>query len=76
MMGPCFSAFPEADDAVSAINWDENGLVPAIVQDAQTGQFLMLAYMNKEALVRCLSTGDEGVMKMTSASGLSRSSLI
>lgn len=57
-MEPRFSALPEADDVISAVNWDENGLVPAIVQDAQTGRVLMLAYMNKEALVRCLSTGE------------------
>ncbi len=30
--------------------WDERGLVPAIVQDAGTGQVLMLAYMDREAL--------------------------
>ncbi len=38
--------------------WDERGLVPAIVQDARTGQVLMLAYVNQEALERCLSTGE------------------
>jgi phosphoribosyl-AMP cyclohydrolase len=31
-------------------NFDASGLVPAIVQDATTGQVLMLAYMNAEAL--------------------------
>lgn len=30
--------------------FDENGLAPAIVQDANTGQVLMLAWMNAEAL--------------------------
>jgi phosphoribosyl-ATP pyrophosphohydrolase/phosphoribosyl-AMP cyclohydrolase len=40
------------------IKWDERGLVPAIVQDAQTGQVLMLAYMNQEALEKCVSTGE------------------
>ncbi|MDH7485072.1 MAG: bifunctional phosphoribosyl-AMP cyclohydrolase/phosphoribosyl-ATP diphosphatase HisIE [Anaerolineae bacterium] len=39
------------------IRWDEQGLVPAIVQDAHTGQVLMLAYMNGEALARTLETG-------------------
>jgi phosphoribosyl-AMP cyclohydrolase len=31
-------------------NYDERGLVPAIVQDAASGQVLMLAWMNAEAL--------------------------
>jgi len=40
------------------IRWDERGLVPAVVQDAHTGQVLMLAYMNREALARTLETGE------------------
>lgn len=40
------------------IRWDEQGLVPAIVQDDLTGQVLMLAYMNQEALERTLKTGE------------------
>jgi phosphoribosyl-AMP cyclohydrolase len=32
------------------IKWNEQGLIPAIVQDAQSGAVLMLAYMNAEAL--------------------------
>jgi phosphoribosyl-ATP pyrophosphohydrolase/phosphoribosyl-AMP cyclohydrolase len=39
------------------ILWDARGLVPAIVQDANTGQVLMLAYMNQESLNRTLETG-------------------
>jgi phosphoribosyl-AMP cyclohydrolase len=39
------------------INWDANGLVPAIVQDATTRQVLMLAYMNAESLARTMETG-------------------
>jgi phosphoribosyl-AMP cyclohydrolase len=34
------------------------GLVPAIVQDAQSGEVLMLAYMNREAWERTLATGE------------------
>lgn len=34
-----------------------NGLVPAIVQDFESGQVLMLAYMNEESLKRTLETG-------------------
>lgn len=39
------------------IKFDEKGLVPAIVQEHSTGRVLMLAYMNKEALGKTLSTG-------------------
>jgi phosphoribosyl-AMP cyclohydrolase len=42
---------------VPQIKFDEDGLVPAIVQDADTGEVLMLAYMNEQALDRTLSDG-------------------
>jgi phosphoribosyl-ATP pyrophosphohydrolase/phosphoribosyl-AMP cyclohydrolase len=41
----------------SEINWDVNGLVPAIVQDEKTKQVLMLAYMNAESLAKTMETG-------------------
>jgi phosphoribosyl-AMP cyclohydrolase len=37
--------------------FDSNGLITAISQDAKTGQVLMVAYMNKEALDLTVSTG-------------------
>jgi phosphoribosyl-ATP pyrophosphohydrolase/phosphoribosyl-AMP cyclohydrolase len=38
-------------DEVAALDWSKHeGLMPAIVQDARSGQVLMLAYMNREAL--------------------------
>lgn len=40
------------------LKWDERGLIPAIVQDAATGEVLMLAYMNREALEKSISTGE------------------
>ena len=40
------------------INWNAQGLVPAIVQDAHTHQVLMLAYMNEASLRRTLETGE------------------
>jgi phosphoribosyl-AMP cyclohydrolase len=40
------------------IRWDERVLAPAIVQDAQSGAVLMLAYMNEEALRLTLETGE------------------
>jgi phosphoribosyl-AMP cyclohydrolase len=39
------------------INWNEQGLVPAIAQDWQTGEVLMLAWMNREALELTVSEG-------------------
>ena len=45
-------------DLIDAIAWDERGLVPAIVQHDLTGQVLMLAYMNRQALERTLETGE------------------
>jgi phosphoribosyl-AMP cyclohydrolase len=39
------------------IRFDDNGLIPAIVQDADTGQVLTLAYMNREALALTLTSG-------------------
>ncbi len=37
-------------ELLSEIKYDANGLVPAIVQDAETNQVLMMAYMNQESL--------------------------
>ncbi len=39
------------------LQFDENGLIPAIVQDATTGEVLMLTYMNAESLRRTLESG-------------------
>ena len=38
-----------------ALKFDENGLIPAIVQDFQTKQVLTLAYMNEESLAISLA---------------------
>ena len=38
------------------IKFDEKGLIPAIIQDATSGEVLMLAYMNEEALKKTLET--------------------
>ena len=37
--------------------FDDQGLLPAIVQDADTGEVLMFAYMNEEALRKTFETG-------------------
>ena len=40
------------------IRFDEQGLVPCVMQDARTGEVLTLAYMNEEALSRTRETGE------------------
>jgi phosphoribosyl-ATP pyrophosphohydrolase/phosphoribosyl-AMP cyclohydrolase len=40
------------------IKYGANGLVPAIVQDANTNEVLMLAYMNEESLRLTIETGE------------------
>lgn len=45
------------DAAPLEVNWDERGLAAAICQDAGTGQVLMLAWMNEEALRLTLEKG-------------------
>jgi phosphoribosyl-AMP cyclohydrolase len=37
--------------------FDEHGLIPAIAQDARTGQVLMAAYMNRQALEATIQSG-------------------
>ena len=39
------------------IKFDEKGLVPAIIQDHQNGQVLMLGYMNEETVKKTIETG-------------------
>lgn len=45
-------------DWMSAVVWTDDGLVPAIAQDAQTGHILMFAWMNREALAQTVATGE------------------
>jgi len=40
------------------LKFDDKGLIPAIIQDAESGEVLMLGYMNKESLKLTLSSGD------------------
>ena len=41
---------------IEKITFDDNGLIPAIVQDARSGKVLMLAYMNEESLKKTIET--------------------
>ena len=38
------------DSWLDDLQWNDDGLVPAIAQDVETGDILMLAWMNREAL--------------------------
>ena len=40
------------------IKWTEDGLVPVIAQDAETGRNLMFAWMNREALAKTVELGE------------------
>ncbi|KKM19305.1 hypothetical protein LCGC14_1656970 [marine sediment metagenome] len=44
-------------DDLKDIKFDSKGLVPAIVQEADTGEVLMLAYMNAESIRMTLESG-------------------
>jgi phosphoribosyl-AMP cyclohydrolase len=42
---------------LKSLKFDKSGLIPAIIQDYNTKEILMLAYMNKESLRRTLKSG-------------------
>ena len=46
-----------SNELMSTIHWNADGLVPAIAQDAASGQVLMLAWMNREALAATVAEG-------------------
>jgi phosphoribosyl-AMP cyclohydrolase len=48
---------PVTHSWLNDVKWDEHGLVPAVAQDAATGEVLMFAWMNREALERTVATG-------------------
>ena len=47
-----------SDNWLNKINWAQNGLVPAVAQEASSGRVLTLAWMNREALKRTVQTGE------------------
>ncbi len=47
----------QSDAVLAAICFDANGLVPAIAQQHDTGQVLMMAWMNAESIRESLATG-------------------
>lgn len=47
----------DVEKFIADIKYDERGLVPAIIQDYQNDQILMLAYMNRDSLMETIQTG-------------------
>ena len=47
----------DGGDWLDTLKWDEQGLVPAIAQDAATGRVVMFAWMNREALRETVTSG-------------------
>ena len=45
-------------DYLDAIAWNADGLVPAVAQDAGSGEVLMLAWMSRESLAMTVATGE------------------
>ena len=45
------------DAKLERLKFDADGLIPAIVQDASSGEVLMMAWMNREALDKTVATG-------------------
>ena len=43
---------------IESVAWNADGLVPAVAQDAASGEVLMLAWMSREALARTAESGE------------------
>ena len=43
---------------IEDLKWDSKGLIPAVVQDASTGEVLTVAYMNRESLEKTREIGE------------------
>ena len=43
---------------LNKVNWSDDGLVPAIAQAADSGEILMVAWMDRDALQRTVETGE------------------
>ncbi len=52
------SAAPASTAWLEELTWAKDGLIPAIAQDAETGDVLMFAWMNRDALARTVETGE------------------
>ncbi|WP_276807798.1 phosphoribosyl-AMP cyclohydrolase [Castellaniella defragrans] len=57
MTAPAQPASGAAEDWLAALRFDDQGLIPAIAQDAKTGTVLMMAWMNADAVRETVRTG-------------------
>jgi phosphoribosyl-AMP cyclohydrolase len=46
------------EETIAGLKYDEQGLIPAVIVDAENKQVLMLAYMNAAALAKTIRTGN------------------
>jgi phosphoribosyl-AMP cyclohydrolase len=56
MVNPTTTAAPNA--WLKKVKWDEHGLVPVIAQEAASGDVVMFAWMNRDALARTVELGE------------------
>lgn len=47
----------QLDEFLGSLKYDSHGLIPAVIQDADNGDVLMVGYMNREAVRRTLESG-------------------
>ncbi len=61
-MNPLFTARTSVEQVEEGLflapKFDGNGLIPVVTTDVNTGEVLMHAYMNEEALVKTIETGE------------------
>lgn len=57
MTSPTATPVPYAEGHLANVKYNDDGLVPAIVQEVGTGKVLMMAWMNDESLRKSLDTG-------------------
>ncbi len=57
MSGPAATPIAHTDAELDAVSYGPDGLVPAVVQEHASGEVLMVAWMNRDALARTLETG-------------------
>ena len=58
MVTPTTTPSIPAQPWLKKVKWDENGLVPVIAQEASSGDILMFAWMNREALAKTVELGE------------------
>ncbi len=55
---PDMGALADIDEVLAAVAFDAAGLVPTVAQQHDTGEVLMLAWMNRAALAQTLASGE------------------